>query len=68
MKIYYKPVSTDEASKNAKNSFQIEEIYLPAYVYEVLMTRLKDSNEQLPATANKLGEWDMGMLGRFESS
>ncbi|KAF2806707.1 uncharacterized protein BDZ99DRAFT_465502 [Mytilinidion resinicola] len=68
MKVLYQLSSpTTSRSQEEQNSFSVEEVRFPPFVYKDLKTALKESGMLMPETARMFKTWQVGLLERFQS-
>ncbi|KAK7521825.1 ubiquitin-conjugating enzyme E2-binding protein [Phyllosticta citriasiana] len=70
MKVMWKPaphLKPDHEQGQALDrlSLSVEEARLPVHVFAELKKRLRSSGAWIPASAKKMGEWNVGLLERF---
>ncbi|KAK7613335.1 ubiquitin-conjugating enzyme E2-binding protein [Phyllosticta paracitricarpa] len=70
MKVLWKPaphLKPDHEQGQALDrlSLSVEEARLPVHVFAELKERLRSSGAWIPASAKKMGEWNVGLLERF---
>ena len=68
MKVFYQAhnatVSQHDNIKD-QTAAELEEVYLPPYIYQELRKSLHESNQALPTSIRKYQDWDIGLLERF---
>lgn len=67
MKTFWKSMSTDEA-RTLLDSGNAEEVVLPEEIKAEMGQNLRDSAGCLPPSARRFGEWDVGLLQRYQPS
>ncbi|KAF2847633.1 hypothetical protein T440DRAFT_470913 [Plenodomus tracheiphilus IPT5] len=66
MKIFYKPSTFSPLKPGDPEPAGIEDVELPADLYDELESGLRLSGRVLPRTARRWGGWDVGVLERFD--
>lgn len=66
MKIFYKHQAYTPLRPGDPEPAHIEDVAFPPDLYEELDSALQLSQRVLPATARKWGEWNVGLLERFD--
>lgn len=68
IKILYKSITAEEGLGLIESmTSDVQEITLPVDAISATETELKSSTLLLPARERKFKEWDVGLLGRWES-
>ncbi|KAK8197221.1 HECT-like ubiquitin-conjugating enzyme-binding-domain-containing protein [Phyllosticta capitalensis] len=70
MKVMWKPAThlqlgNEQGQAIDRQSLAVEEARLPEHVFVALKETLRNSGDWVPASARKMGEWNVGLLQRF---
>ncbi|KAK8186336.1 ubiquitin-conjugating enzyme E2-binding protein [Phyllosticta citribraziliensis] len=70
MKVMWKPAAHlkpdhEQGQALDRLSLSVEEARLPVHVFLALKERLRSSGAWIPASAKKMGDWNVGLLERF---
>ncbi|KGY15239.1 hypothetical protein PABG_11817 [Paracoccidioides brasiliensis Pb03] len=72
VKVFYKEVADIQSmldpAQGTPSPTAVEEVSLPANVYDVMKQALERSSETLPMSGRQFGEWSVGLVSRFEEA
>jgi hypothetical protein len=70
MKVFYQDCADVEKLLHPEignpSPLSVEELELPSMIFEALKIALRRSTSMLPASARRFGEWDVGILSRYQ--
>lgn len=65
MKILWKSITNPSDAEAHRTQMAVEQVTLPANVYNAVATALRESAEILPESSRSFNGWNVGLLERF---